>query len=134
MKAPTSIISEALRLLPGDTERQRIFLMGAEFALYGRYGALAQQPDNEGGQPYPLQQALDTWLRYKAEKNQRYRPMGLRSLKDKLLRISGGNPEYAMRIVEFSMSNNYAGLFPPKDNAYERQQHTVSKVADILNG
>ena len=56
------------------------------------------------------------WLAYKKEKRQTYKPRGLAALKKNLLQLSNGNPEYAKVIVEYSMGNNYTGLFAPKNN------------------
>ena len=81
---------------------------------------------------YPCKEALDTWLSYKAEKNQRYKPRGLDALKKKLMQLSNGNPEFAKEIVEYSMANNYAGLFAPKDSNYGKQQHTADKLSAIF--
>lgn len=84
---------------------------------------------------YPCQEALDTWLAYKKEKHQMYKPRGLEALKKKLLQLSNGNPEYAKVIVEYSMGNNYTGLFAPKNNgvnSYEQQQRTFNKINSIL--
>ena len=75
------------------------------------------------------------WLAYKKEKRQTYKPRGLEALKKKLLQLSNGNPEYAKVIVEYSMGNNYTGLFAPKNNSinsYEQQQRTFNKISSIL--
>ena len=86
---------------------------------------------------YPCQEALDIWLAYKKEKHQTYKPRGLEALKKKLLQLSNGSPEYAKVIVEYSMGNNYAGLFAPRNNcvnSYEQQQRTYNKINSILAG
>lgn len=127
MTLPLNIQREAARVSRGDQTRQRFFLMGAAYAISGQYGDTS--PDDA---PYPLQQALDTWLRYKAEKNQRYKPLGLRSLKKKLMQLSAGDPGYAMQIVEFSMANNYSGIFAPKNSQYERDKSVLDKLGAIL--
>ena len=75
------------------------------------------------------------WLAYKKEKRQAYKPRGLTALKKNLLQLSNGNPEYAKVIVEYSMGNNYSGLFAPKNNgvnSYEQQQRTFNKISSIL--
>jgi len=84
---------------------------------------------------YPCQEALEMWIAYKKEKRQTYKPRGLEALKKKLLQLSNGNPEYAKEIVEYSMGNNYTGLFSPKinyANSYEQQQRTFNKISSIL--
>ena len=133
MMLPTNIRQKSSELFPNDVEKQRIFLMGAAFSLGKDLSDFEEE-----GQPeeiYPCQEALDTWLAYKKEKRQTYKPRGLEALKKKLLQLSSGNPEYAKVIVEYSMGNNYTGLFAPKNNSansYEQQQRTFNKISSIL--
>ena len=61
-----------------------------------------------------MNNAILKWLAFKREKRQTYKPRGLETLKTRLLNLSKGNGKVAMMIVEQSMSNNYAGLFPLK--------------------
>ena len=56
--------------------------------------------------------AIAKWLSFKREKRQTYKPQGLKSMISRLAKLSNGDGELAMAIVEQSMSNNYAGLFP----------------------
>ena len=133
MMLPTNIRQKSSELFPNDEEKQRIFCMGAAFSL----GNDLSDFEEEGKQNeiYPCKEALDMWLAYKKEKHQTYKPRGLAALKNKLLQLSNGNPEYAKVIVEYSMGNNYAGLFAPKNsgvNSYEQQQRTFNKISSIL--
>ena len=135
MMLPTNIRQKSIELFPNDAEKQKIFLMGAAFSL----GKDLSDFEKEGTQKefYPCQEALDMWLAYKKEKRQAYKPRGLAALKKKLLQLSNGNPEYAKVIVEYSMGNNYTGLFAPKNNgvnSYEQQQRTFNKINSILAG
>lgn len=135
MMLQTNIRQKSSELFPNDTEKQRIFLMGAAFSL----GKDLSDFEEEGQQEeiYPCQGALDMWLAYKKEKHQTYKPRGLAALKKKLLQLSNGNPEYAKVIVEHSMGNNYSGLYAPKNNSinsYEQQQRTFNKINSILAG
>lgn len=135
MMLPTNIRQKSIELFPNDAEKQKIFLMGAAFSL----GKDLSDFEKEGTQEefYPCQEALDMWLVYKKEKRQTYKPRGLAALKKKLLQLSNGNPEYAKVIVEYSMGNNYTGLFAPKNNgvnSYEQQQRTFNKINSILAG
>jgi hypothetical protein len=61
-------------------------------------------------------EVVETWLAYKKEKGQSYKPTGFSSFYKKLCKLSNNNPQVAMAIVEESMSNNYAGIFPLKNN------------------
>jgi DNA-binding PadR family transcriptional regulator len=56
------------------------------------------------------------WLEYKKEKRQSYKQRGFNAMYESLLKMSNNNPSVAKAIVEQSMQNNYAGLFPLKNN------------------
>lgn len=142
---PKEIRLKSSELFPNDIEKQKIFCMGAAFSLgkdlsdFGEEEQQVEVIEVEEVKPqeefYPCQEALDMWLAYKKEKRQTYKPRGLAALKKKLLQLSNGNPEYAKVIVEYSMGNNYSGLFAPKNNSinsYEQQQRTFNKISSIL--
>ena len=59
---------------------------------------------------------VKTWLAYKKEKAQSYKPTGFKTFYKKLCELSGNNPQVAMAIIEQSMQNNYAGIFPLRNN------------------
>ena len=147
MMLPKEIRQKSSELFPNDLEKQKIFCMGAAFSLgkdlsdFDAEGQQAEVVEAEEVKPqeeiYLCQEALDMWLAYKKEKRQKYQPRGLAALKKKLLKMSGGNPEYAKVIVEHSMGNNYSGLYAPKNNgvnSYEQQQRTYNKINSILAG
>lgn len=142
---PKEIRQKSSELFPNDLEKQKIFCMGAAFSLgkdLSDFEAEGQQAEvveaekiKSQEEIYPCQEALDIWLAYKKEKHQTYKPRGLEALKKKLLQLSNGSPEYAKVIVEYSMGNNYAGLFAPRNNcvnSYELQQRTFNKISSIL--
>lgn len=142
---PKEIRQKSSELFPNDLEKQKIFCMGAAFSLgkdLSDFEAEEQQAEvveevKHQEEIYICQEALDMWLAYKKEKRQKYQPRGLAALKKKLLKMSGGNPEYAKVIVEHSMGNNYSGLYAPKNNgvnSYEQQQRTYNKINSILAG
>lgn len=135
MMLPTNIRQKSSELFPNDTEKQRIFLMGAAFSLGNDLSDFEITTEQKQEEYYPCKEALEMWLAYKKEKRQTYKPRGLEALKKKLLQLSNGNPEYAKEIVEYSMGNNYTGLFSPKinyANRYEQQQRTFNKISSIL--
>lgn len=135
MMLPTNIRQKSSELFPNDTEKQRIFLMGAAFSLGNDLSDFEITTEQKQEEYYPCKEALDIWLAYKKEKCQTYKPRGLEALKKKLLQLSNGNPEYAKVIVEHSMGNNYSGLYAPKNNgvnSYEQQQRTFNKISSIL--
>ena len=133
MMLQTNIRQKSSELFPNDEEKQRIFCMGAAFSLGNDLSDFEEEGQQE--EFYPCKEALEMWLAYKKEKRQAYKPRGLEALKKKLLQLSNGNPEYAKVIVEYSMGNNYTGLFAPKNNcvnSYEQQQRTFNKISSIL--
>ena len=135
MMLPTNIRQKSSELFPNDSEKQRIFCMGAAFSLGNDLSDFEITTEQKQGEYYPCKEALDMWLAYKKEKRQTYKPRGLEALKKKLIQLSNGNPEYAKVIVEYSMGNNYTGLFAPKNNgvnSYEQQQRTFNKISSIL--
>lgn len=137
MMLPTNIRQKSGELFPNDMEKQKIFCMGAAFSLGNDLSDFEITTEQKQEEYYPCKEALEMWLAYKREKRQTYKPRGLEALKKKLLQLSNGNPEYAKVIVEYSMGNNYTGLFAPKNNgvnSYEQQQRTFNKISSILAG
>ena len=135
MMLPKEIRQKSSELFPNDLEKQKIFCMGAAFSLGNDLYDVEITTEQKQEEYYPCKEALDMWLAYKKEKRQTYKPRGLEALKKKLLKLSNGNPEYAKVIVEYSMGNNYTGLFAPKNNgvnSYEQQQRTFNKISSIL--
>ena len=137
MMLPINIRQKSSELFPNDLEKQKIFCMGAAFSLGNDLSDFEITTEQKQEEYYPCKEALEMWLAYKKEKRQTYKPRGLEALKKKLLQLSSGNPEYAKVIVEYSMGNNYTGLFAPKNNgvnSYEQQQRTYNKINSILAG
>ena len=135
MMLPINIRQKSGELFPNDLEKQKIFCMGAAFSLGKDLSDFEITTEQKQEEYYPCKEALEMWLAYKKEKRQTYKPRGLEALKKKLLQLSSGNPEYAKVIVEYSMGNNYTGLFAPKNNgvnSYEQQQRTFNKISSIL--
>ena len=135
MMLPKEIRQKSSELFPNDSEKQKIFCMGAAFSLGKDLSDFEKKVHQD--EFYPCQEALDIWPAYKKEKRQTYKPRGLAALKKNLMQLSNGNPEYAKVIVEYSMGNNYTGLFAPKNNgvnSYEQQQRTFNKINSILAG
>ena len=135
MMLPKEIRQKSSDLFPNDLEKQKIFCMGAAFSLGNDFCDFEITTEQKQEEYYPCKEALEIWLAYKKEKRQTYKPRGLEALKKKLLHLSNGNPEYAKVIVEYSMGNNYTGLFAPKNNgvnSYEQQQRTFNKISSIL--
>lgn len=135
MMLSKEIRQKSSELFPNDLEKQKIFCMGAAFSLGNDLSDFEITTEQKQEEYYPCKEALEMWLAYKKEKRQAYKPRGLEALKKKLLQLSNGNPEYAKVIVEYSMGNNYTGLFAPKNNgvnSYEQRQRTFNKISSIL--
>ena len=64
-----------------------------------------------------LMPIVKKWLKYKSEKGQSYKPTGFSTFINKLLKLSGGNVDTARMIIDESIANNWAGIFPLKNNA-----------------
>ena len=59
---------------------------------------------------------FSTWLEYKHQRRESYKSdLSLKSCYNKLVKLAGGDPAVAMMIVVQSMANNWAGLFPLKN-------------------
>ena len=71
---------------------------------------------------------VNTWLAYKKEKAQSYKPTGFKTFYKKLCELSGNNPQVAMAIIEQSMQNNYAGIFPLKNNNGYGKETITDKI------
>jgi hypothetical protein len=69
---------------------------------------------------------VETWLAYKKEKCQSYKPTGFKTFYKKLCEFSNNNPQVAMAIIEQSMQNNYAGIFPLKNNNNNYGRETIT--------
>lgn len=77
------------------------------------------------------------WLTYKKERGQPYKQTGAESCYRKLLELSGGNKQIMIAIIEQSISNNYQGLFPLKDNGNKtinnpQRNPSIFQTADFV--
>jgi hypothetical protein len=67
--------------------------------------------DNDNVKEY--KDSLNLWLQYKKEKKQTYKPTGLEALKKTIVK-DYPNPLDFTNAVEYSIANNYSGIYPPK--------------------
>lgn len=89
-----------------------------------------------------MREAVDVWLAYKKEKGQTYKPTGFKTFYNNLIKLSDNNPILAMRIVEKSMQNNYAGIFALRDweketvlrDSLTKQQEMPTGDDMVING
>ena len=131
MITPIEVRRAAGRYAGGDTRLASAFIQGWLFAHPEYGGNIGREAEK---QPVTMEAVITKWLEYKKEKRQTYKPRGLEAFKKRLTGLSGGDPVIANAIVEQSMANNYAGVFPLKNNnnANGRQSNIIDKVADIL--
>lgn len=62
-----------------------------------------------------FREAFARWIGYKADRKESYKSEDSATLcYRKLVELSGGNPDTAMKVVEQAMANNWAGLFELK--------------------
>ena len=131
MIIPIEVRQAAGRYAGGDTRLTSDFIQGWLFA-HPEHGNVEETATEEHA--VTMEAVITKWLEYKKEKRQTYKPRGLEAFKKRLTGLSGGDPVIANAIVEQSMANNYAGVFPLKNNnnANGRQSNIIDKVADIL--
>ena len=131
MIIPIEVRQAAGRYAGGDTRLTSAFIQGWLFA-HPEYGNVEETATGEHA--VTMEAVIIKWLEDKKEKRQTYKPRGLEAFKKRLMGLSGGDPVIANAIVEQSMANNYAGVFPLKNNnnANGRQSNIIDKVADIL--
>jgi len=71
---------------------------------------------------------VEIWLAYKKEKGQSYKPTGFKTFYKNLCKYSNNDHDTAMLIIDLSMQNNYAGIFPLRNdnntNGYGRETIT----------
>ena len=71
------------------------------------------------------------WLEYKSERKEKYKTeSSLKACYNRLLKLSGDNPQIAAEIVQQSIANNYAGLFEYKEM---RAQNPKPKTQEEIN-
>ena len=71
------------------------------------------------------------WLEYKSERKEKYKTeSSLKACYNRLLKLSGDNPQIAAEIVQQSIANNYAGLFEYKEM---RAQKPKPKTQEEIN-
>ncbi len=69
--------------------------------------------DNDNDNVKEYKESLNLWLQYKKEKKQTYKPTGLEALKKTIVK-DYPNPLDFTKAVEYSIANNYSGIYPPK--------------------
>lgn len=78
----------------------------------------------------PWREIMRIWLEYKKARKEGYSSeMGAKACLTKLRNLSGNNPDTAQAIVEQSMANNWAGLFPLSGGGNGARGHPPNPLA-----
>jgi hypothetical protein len=77
--------------------------------------------ENEIILPKGFELLILEWLKYKSEKGQSYKETGLKTLIKTFLKDSNSNVTEGRKMLDYSMSKNYAGLFKEKINGSNQQ-------------
>lgn len=71
------------------------------------------------------------WLEYKKERKESYKTeKSVKLCYNKLVKLSGNNPDIAKQIVEQSMANNWAGLFKLKNENYGKRTYDIERDSE----
>lgn len=76
-----------------------------------------------------MNEVIELWMAYKKERKQSYKSLGQKGFINKLKHLSDDNAETARKIVEQSIANNWAGIFPLKD--YSQPCNTARKPMEV---
>lgn len=77
---------------------------------------------------------VQDWFAYKKEKKQTYKERGAKTFYTQLVNLSDNNPEIARLIIEQSMANNWAGIFPLKNKPKTTQSTKCQKDDSVTIG
>ena len=68
----------------------------------------------------PWQEVMRVWLEYKHSRKERYKSeMSVGKCLSQLKSLSGSNTQTAQQIIDQSIANNWAGLFPLRNQGYQ---------------
>lgn len=74
------------------------------------------------------------WLEYKKQRKEAYKTeKSIQLCYNKLIKLSGNNPDTARQIVDQSMANNWAGLFELKNEGYGNNRTKNSRKQEANN-
>ena len=71
--------------------------------------------------PEKFEELILEWLKYKSEKGQSYKEIGLKTFIKTFLKDSNSDYNIAQGMLDYSMSKNYSGLFKEKTNGSNKQ-------------
>jgi hypothetical protein len=93
--------------------------------------------ENNFDLPEGFKDLIIEWLKYKSQKRETYKEDGLRKFINKFLKDCGGNLTIAREMLDYSMGNNYSGLFKDKNKKNEtldgHSERGVKRINDYWN-
>ena len=89
---------------------------------------------NEMVLPKGYLQIILKWLRYKSEKGQNYKETGLKTFIKKFLQDTNNNADTARKMIDQSISNNWAGLFAIKETTTTQNKFKPKFIKDPNQG
>ena len=95
-----------------------------------------REGENELTLPDGFYDLILEWLKYKSEKKQSYKPTGLKNMIESFIEESASDLTEARKMMKYSMSKNYAGLFKQKKingNNSESIGRRIKRVNDLWN-
>lgn len=88
--------------------------------------------------PIEWKEVFNIWLTYKKERNCAYKTVRTTKIAFKqLVELSNDNTDEAKKILQFSIANNYQGLFKPNNNNGQTHKTTAEQfnraAADLIS-
>ena len=72
--------------------------------------------------------SIEKWLKYKKEKRQTYKETGLKTLLNKIKKdIEAKGEQFVIDSIEFSITNNYSGIYCSKEKADKKEENPFDK-------
>ena len=86
----------------------------------------------------PVKTAINTWLDYKKENRQTYKPTGLKVLLERLKKDADNfGEQYVIDEINHSIGNRYAGIYAeknyqkPKKQEFQRHNYSDTALSDV---
>ena len=80
-----------------------------------------------------FQQAWNEWLAYRKERHLPcYKPMGLKKTLSRLIQLADNNEAEAIKIIDYSISQNYQGLFKEKSYGQTQRSEVQTELTSRL--
>lgn len=70
------------------------------------------------------------WIGYHKEKKLKYTQIGIERFYSRLLKLSGGDKEKMIEIIDQSVSNNYTGIFELKGHGKKAETRNIFSISE----